>query len=32
MRMPFQSYSAWVPPAATAARQAPDLGLSGPSA
>ncbi len=32
MRMPFQSYSAWVPPAATAALHAADFGFSGPSA
>lgn len=32
MLTPFQSYSAWVPPAATAAWQAADRGLSGPSA
>ncbi|KPH98898.1 hypothetical protein OK074_6153 [Actinobacteria bacterium OK074] len=32
IRTPFQSYSACVPPAATAARHAAERGFSGPSA
>lgn len=32
IRMPFQSYRAWGPPAATAARHAADVGFSGFSA